>query len=399
MTAKSIHPFPARMAPELALANLSNLPAQQVVLDPMAGSGTVLRQASSLGHQALGFDMDPLAVLMSRVWTTAVDDAAIGTLLDDVIADTKRTGPVRLAWMDDDAETTKFAEYWFGETQRQALRRLAATLDRYAADARTPDEKACVEVLKLALSRIIITKDKGASLARDVSHSRPHKVMETNNYDVDDGYQRAVRTIRKRLSDEPPAIGAAAVTLGDARRLDSMKDGSVDLALTSPPYLNAIDYMRGHRLSLIWLGYRLKDLRAIRSNSIGSERSADTAGELEEYETMRNAMGDIGLLPSRFAGMINRYVQDLYAMIRELARLIKIGGRATLVVGNSCLRGVFVKNAGAVEAGAGLLGLKLESAVERDLPQQSRYLPITGEGALGKRMRTEAILSFTKQAA
>jgi hypothetical protein len=387
------------MAPELALANLSNLPENQVVLDPMAGSGTVLRQASSLGHQALGFDMDPLAVLMSRVWTTAVDDAAIGTLFDQVVADAKKPGPVKLTWMDDDVETATFAKYWFDEPQRQALRHLAAALERYAAAARTSDETASVEVLKLALSRLIITKDKGASLARDVSHSRPHKVIETNTYDVDVGYQRSVRALRKRLGDEPPGTGTAAVSLGDARSLDGLKDGSVDLVLTSPPYLNAIDYMRGHRLSLIWLGHRLADLRSIRSNSIGSERGADAVGDADEFETMKNAMGQVDLLPARFAGMIDRYVQDLYRMIRELARVIKVGGRATLVVGNSCLRGVFIKNAGAVEAGAKLLGFKLESAVERDLPQQSRYLPITGDGALGKRMRTEAILSFTRQAA
>ena len=394
----SIHPFPARMAPELALANLSDLPAGQVVLDPMAGSGTVLRQASSLGHQALGFDMDPLAVLMSRVWTTAVHDTAVAALFRDVVADAQKA-PAKLAWIDDDAETAAFAKYWFGDPQRQALRRLAASLEHYAEDARTDSERACVEVLKLALSRIIITKDRGASLARDVSHSRPHKVTEASDYDVDMGFDRAVRTIRKRLSDEPPGAGVATVGLGDARRLENVEDGSVDLALTSPPYLNAIDYMRGHRLSLIWLGYRLRDLREIRSNSIGSERSADVVGDAEEFAIMKNAMGQIDLLPSRYAGMIDRYVQDLYSMIRELARLVKAGGRATLVVGNSCLRGIFIKNAGAVEAGAKLTGFRLESVAERDLPQQSRYLPISTDGALAKRMRTEAILSFTRQAA
>ena len=119
--------------------------------------------------------------------------------------------------------------------------------------------------------------------------------------------------------------------------------------------------MRGHRLSLIWLGQRLAVLRSIRSTSIGSERCADAVGDADEFETMKNAMGQVDLLPARFAGMIDRYVQDLYRMIRELARVIKVGGRATLVVGNSCLRGVFIKNAGAVEAGAKLLGLKLES--------------------------------------
>ena len=63
---RSIHPFPARMAPDLAMERLKNIRRGALVLDPMAGSGTVLRQATELGHRALGFDTDPLAVLMAK---------------------------------------------------------------------------------------------------------------------------------------------------------------------------------------------------------------------------------------------------------------------------------------------------------------------------------------------
>jgi len=62
------------MAPGLALDSLTSLQAGSVVLDPMSGSGTVVRQASDLGLNGYGFDLDPLAVLMSNVWTTQVDD-------------------------------------------------------------------------------------------------------------------------------------------------------------------------------------------------------------------------------------------------------------------------------------------------------------------------------------
>jgi tRNA G10 N-methylase Trm11 len=65
------------MAPELALETLSKLKKNSLVLDPMAGSGTVLRDATELGHRAIGFDVDPLAVLMARVWTTPVSDGLI----------------------------------------------------------------------------------------------------------------------------------------------------------------------------------------------------------------------------------------------------------------------------------------------------------------------------------
>ena len=75
---RPIHPFPARMAPDLAVAELRSLRPGSVVLDPMSGSGTVLRQAADLGHRPIGFDLDPLAVLMTKVWTTPVDDGAVG---------------------------------------------------------------------------------------------------------------------------------------------------------------------------------------------------------------------------------------------------------------------------------------------------------------------------------
>ena len=66
---RSIHPFPARMAPDAIADVLDTLPANATVLDPMCGSGVVVRLALLSGRRALGFDIDPLAVLMSRVWT------------------------------------------------------------------------------------------------------------------------------------------------------------------------------------------------------------------------------------------------------------------------------------------------------------------------------------------
>src|SRR3712207_5017426 len=74
---RSVHPFPARMGPDLAIERLKRITKPSIVLDPMAGSGTVLRHASELGHHALGRDLDPLAILMAKVWTTPVDQHSV----------------------------------------------------------------------------------------------------------------------------------------------------------------------------------------------------------------------------------------------------------------------------------------------------------------------------------
>lgn len=393
---RSIHPFPARMAPELALEKLQELKQKGLILDPMAGSGTVLRQATDLGHRAVGFDMDPLAVLMTRVWTTTIDEKLVEATAERVtkrIA-TLQSDEIKLPWMDDDTETSNFVDYWFAEPQKADLRRIAFVLDELARELADPAEQLAVDLLRIALSRLIITKDKGASLARDVSHSRPHKVAEENDFDVQPMFARSIKAVQKRLKDAPPS-GGASIGLGDARTLTALEDRSVDAVLTSPPYLNAIDYMRGHRLSLVWLGHRLGDLRTIRSTSIGAERAPDAIDEAAILTQMQQAMGAIDQLPKNFQSMINRYVQDIRQMVSEIARVLKAGAHATFVMGNSCLRNVFIRNSAAVATAARHAGLSLVSETERPLPLRSRYLPMTSE-PLGKRMRTETILTFAQ---
>jgi DNA modification methylase len=183
------------------------------------------------------------------------------------------------------------------------------------------------------------------------------------------------------------------VRVGDARAL-RVRTGSVDAVITSPPYLNAIDYMRGHRLTLVWLGYCLSDLHTVRSDSIGAERAPDKEGE-ELIKEITSAMGHIKQMAPRHRAMIDRYAQDVWNLMNEIARVLKPRGRAILVVGNSCLKGTFVRNSEAIVCAAKKAGLRVKKRIERHLPERNRYLPLS-EGALSMRMRTETVLTFTK---
>jgi hypothetical protein len=401
MQIRTVHPFPARMAPELALDSLASLPPGSTVLDPMTGSGTVLRQALALGHAAVGFDMDPLAVLMSRVWTTPVNEAAVVNECRLVMTEAARVDlrTDRPAWHDE--ETRMFIDYWFARDQRLALSRLAVVLERRRTSHLGAVRRAAVDVLQIALSRIIITKEQCASLARDTSHSRPHRVSLESDYDVNAGFQRSVEQVVKRLKDQHGEYGGtnaptAAVQLGDARQI-ALGDRSVDYILTSPPYLNAIDYMRGHRMSLVWLGHRLGDLRTIRSNTVGAERGGGGASAM--VENVAQSMCNLDALTPSHQRMVKRYANDLIQMMQQAARVLRVDGRATYVLGNSCLKDTFIRNSDGVRCAGIHAGLSLVSETERDLPAASRYLPVTATGTLSKRMRTETILTFSARAA
>ena len=385
MPLSSIHPFPARMAPELARRSLKTVPVGGCVLDPMCGSGTVARASVEAGLWCVGCDIDPLAVLMARAWTTSLDTRQICADAKNLVQAAK-TLPAGTVERTNDSETERFISYWFAPQQEVALLRLATVLQR--------QDEPMKGTLTVALSRIIISKEKMASLARDTSHSRPHKVAHSNDFDVYAGFLRSARQVAARL--EPHLIeGQADIRCMDARTLETLEDESFDLALTSPPYLNAIDYLRGHRLALVWLGYSMGLLREIRSASIGAERTmpeARTPEDISRFVIER----DGATIDSRHRGWIRRYASDMNAVLRQLARVVKRNGQVVLVLGNSFLRGVIIDNASLIGTLADSIGFHLQDRHVREIPARRRYLPPpgNGQGALDFRMRTETVLTF-----
>src|ERR1035437_1743530 len=120
-----IHPFPARMAPGIALEALGDSKASLRVLDPMVGSGTVLAVACANGHQALGIDLDPLAVLIAGVWTRPINAGRVRNKAAEVLDQARgkfRAITARQAYpFNSDDKTQKFIRYWFDAHARRQL--------------------------------------------------------------------------------------------------------------------------------------------------------------------------------------------------------------------------------------------------------------------------------------
>jgi hypothetical protein len=381
------------MAPEIVLQECARVRKDAVVLDPMAGSGTVLRYASSAGHRALGYDLDPLSVLMARVWNTPLDTTQLrrraARLSDEARGLSMRW--VSLPWMDVDEETRRFVNYWFGRKQQRQLRALASLLSK---------ERGRVgDAMRVALSRTIITKEPKASLARDTSHSRPHRVIRRSEFEPIEAFLRSANWLADRLRDQPPP-GAVAVRLGDARKLRDIPSSSVDLVVSSPPYLNAIDYMRGHRLTLVWLGHTLAELRATRARSVGSERGPDAA-PTEDVSHLLTVIDPLARFSNRLRGIVERYAADMLDVVRELERVLRPNSKVILVLGSCSVQGSFIESASVVGTAAEMVGFRIERRAERPLLMSRRYLPPPGKrrhSGLDDRMRTETVLTFRKVA-
>jgi DNA modification methylase len=391
-----VHPFPARMAPDIALDILRSEKSGARVLDPMMGSGTVLALARANGHHAIGFDIDPLAVLISDVWITAIDPQEVRSRADIVlrkavvIAESlaSRDAYPRHA----DRSTCQFIDYWFDTRARRQLTSLAAAIGGVRDDVTR-------SALWCSFSRLIIAKQAGASLAMDLSHSRPHRVFETGPIVPFDKFRQSVdrvveNCVRKTARGRGPA---ARVHEGDARKLPLGK-GTVDLVLTSPPYLNAIDYIRCSKFSLVWMGYPVEALGATRSRSVGTEMGDNCARKDKLVSEIIAGLVLKPKLAERQEAILARYVDDIRCVLSEASRVLVRGGKAIYVIGENTVRGTYVRNSRIITAAAELAGLKPQYTYTRTLPANRRYLPPPSHGSttLNTRLRREVVLSFVK---
>jgi DNA modification methylase len=393
---ESVHPFPARMSPSVALQVLSIRTKEKLrILDPMMGSGTVLALARAKGHYAAGVDIDPLAVLISRVWTTAIDKASVRSHATSALVRARMQANPNAAGSQTarDEETARFINYWFDARARKQLGALSAEIS-------TITDRAIRDVLWCGFSRLIITKQAGASRAMDLSHSRPHRSFDRGQIVPFEKFIEAVeRVLDGCLDRKDRNLGPAARAIeGDARNLP-IETGSIDLVLTSPPYLNAIDYFRCSKFTLVWMGHSVGSLRKLRAHSVGSEVGHYVADDRQ----IRALISNLNLDPAlsrRHDAILEKYVRDMRGCLLEVSRVLNENGRAIYVVGENTVRGTFVPNAQIVKALARSAGLRLLHARSRELPANRRYLPPPSHRAssttLDTRMRREVVMTFRK---
>lgn len=198
-------------------------------------------------------------------------------------------------------------------------------------------------ILELTFSSIIVTKSGGVSRAMDLAHGRPHRVNSKTPRNAIQQFERKLRQYLLYFSKQDVGKAAGVMAqpvMGDARALPLNND-VVDLIVTSPPYANAIDYMRAHKYSLVWLECSTAELSRKRATYIGAERIAGQGGPILPESSKRTISAPTELDSTR-ARIMRRYFSERAQLISELSRVLRSGRAAVLVVGTSTMRGLDV---------------------------------------------------------
>lgn len=428
----NFHSFPAKFPPQLPAKFILNLTEpEDIVLDPMAGSGTTIIEAFLAGRKAIGFDIDPLALMISRVKTNKLDAGELSHRLQSIVKNAQgRIGNERSSlehtlenrW---DSKTKQFVDYWFASEIQIELLAIVLEIERI-------DDEAMRNFFQVAFSAIIITKSGGVSFALDLAHTRPHRAKIVISRDgklllgrelVDTDWRfgtlenprlhllkkklrSPLEEFQKRCTQNFQGLdglnfGKIEPTIqhGDIQNLP-LADETVDLIVTSPPYAsNAIDYMRAHKFSLVWFGHQIDDLTAKRKEYIGGEILTDF--ELEELPRFTKQIIDgISGVDPRRGKVLYRYYSEMKRALEEMHRVLKPGKSAIVVVGNSIMRGRDTQTQRCLADIGKMIGFEVPKIGVRRIDRNKRMMPAAARvdrvSRIQQRMHQEYVIGFYK---
>lgn len=300
-------PWAGQFSPQLVEELLRAFaPDAGVVLDPFVGSGTLLAEAVGIRLAACGCDVNPAAVILAHTYQLAnVNASQRAAVLKNV------TG--RLYNKIGRPQGPLFAVKPFKLLDQNTLE--TALVDLWRESPPGPE--------KILAAALVILCDFHR---KDLDADRVHAAWLR--------LSRIVRALRE--SDQPVTVHHA-----DARALP-VESSSIDMVLTSPPYINVHNYHQRFRRSVEALSW---DVLTVARSEIGSNRQ--NRG-------------------NRFLTVI-QYSLDMMLALREMARVTRPGGRLILVLGRvSSVRGVQFFNGELVaELAVQGAGLSMEKRQER----------------------------------
>ncbi len=392
----NLHAFAAKFPPQLPRIFIERLTSPgEVVLDPLVGSGTTVVEAYLRGRRGIGVDIDPLALHICRVKTTHLDPAVAAEAGARTLRGAAQLlgnhNAIRRCLDRLPDENKRFIDYWFVPQTQQELAALLLAMER-------EEEEKIRDFLQLVFSSVIITKSGGVSLARDLAHSRPHRDVRKTPKNALDQFRSRLLKGAKGLQELHVDHSGIEVKLGDCRRLP-LVDESVHLIVTSPPYANAIDYVRAHKFSLVWLGQSLSFLTRLRGEYIGAEKVSG----LPEVQLPEEALATVTALrcrDSRKAAILRKYFIDMHASIAEMLRVLQSKRAAVIVVGPSTMRGLNVETPVCLAEIAAALGFKVVGIKKRKLDRNRRMMPArfhnNGRSMIEQRMHEEYVIGLVK---
>lgn len=363
------HSYPARFIPQIPRVIIENFSFEgEVVLDPFCGCGTALVEALLLNRNAIGIDINPLATLISKVKTTPIEPEKLRKYQSYIVnAVTRLIMELRgQKTLISDIANVPLKVKIPPMPKRKLLSKFTEQIKKELAIIKSIimelDDEDIKDFFLVALSSTI----------RTIVESKSSKV------DVLKSFIEDVKIMVNRMIEFYKIVSKnsakARIYCADARKMDFIDDESIDLIVTSPPYVNAYDYHRIHAFNIFWLeDYLVKKFKV-------------------DYETFReNELGAHSrYIHNRFY-MVAEYFEGLYECFQHMNRVLKLGRVCCVVISDSTVEGEYITTNQFFKEIAKEIGFELKVDILRNIDVERKYLSKT----IGK-INQEHVLIFEK---
>ncbi len=335
------HTYPAMMIPQVAKRLIEMYGEdKEVLLDPFMGSGTVLLEATLHKNfkKAYGIDINPLALLISKVKTTPLNPKKVEEEYRKLMERCKEDKKA-INFRQKGVKKPDFfnIEFWFKPNVITDLAIIKDNIDKI-------DDKDIKDFFLIAFSETVRnvsnTRNREYKLYR-MSQNMMAKHNPNTFEEFGNKASKNITSIKEYYSEHNPKC-YVNILAEDTRKLTSIPTNSVDLIITSPPYGDSrttVAYGQFSRLGLQWLGYGKSSVLSIDKTSLGGIPTKNLTNGLGS-PTLKKTLNQIAEIdPKRAKDVLSFYV-DFDKCVKELHRVTKKGAFLCFVVGNRTVKGV-----------------------------------------------------------
>jgi len=343
------HSYPARFIPQIprTIYDICLESSGSRIFDPFVGCGTSLVEGVLSQNHAGGVDQNPLAILMSRVKTQPLEVNSLINLWKNFQKFAQHfknsnsqvvTSPESLSNKDELYTPREFIfpnrnlSIRFTNDNIQAFSLILDYIEEEITDIQFQD------FFKVGLSSVITTLTESRSW-RKVNIWSTFQTKINSMIHIMDKFSHTVMGFTNDMQED--------IKLADSRQISFISDETIDCLVTSPPYVNALDYNRIHQYNMGILGY---DYRAFAKAEIGAH----------------------GHHISNRWRLLAEYFADMAQSIVEMNRITKQGSVICIVIGDSCLEYERISSHSHFKELGELLGFSHQLTLSRNIDSTSK---------------------------
>lgn len=381
--------YPCKFIPEVPRWALKKyLLKRGAIFDPFVGSGTTLLEANINGIDAYGTEIDDVAKLITRVKTRKMSSEQMKTIqicYEDILHVIENVNYPKYR------PEINNLEHWFPAKTIEELGRIRSFIgDIHDTQVR--------EFFMVCMASII----KKVSYADDTS-PKPYvstKILKeppTVKKEFDLTTTRYMKMLYELNNVD--YFGRCEIIEGNA--LDFKLNKKIELAITSPPYINAFDYGRTMRLENLWMGLLTEEsLRSKKASYVGTEKI-----KIIDEEKKIEILNHSNLLKQYYkilyehdrkrALVVKKFFEDMKINMELIYDNLNEGGKYVIVIGNSTIRKVNIESWKVLEEIGISIGFKPIENCSYII--QNPYIRIPRNG-LGGKITKDYILVLQKGA-